>query len=161
MAISSITTDYSTRTKDILIFLGANPAKSDKQPVTAAFGNISAYCAGVQKLIQRYFISFFTTIGSQENFTDFGSNFLQRIISSRRNITKTEILHIFNFANAKVLGDFRTYQSNNPNLPLDEQIGRAELTDAIANGDTLSLTIKIITLAGDTITFVLPLPNTL
>jgi len=66
MPISSTTTNYSGRKKDIHIFQGVDPSKvSDINP---SFGKISNYCAGVQKLVQRYAICLLTELGSQENY---------------------------------------------------------------------------------------------
>ncbi len=159
MAISSITTDYSTRKKDVHIFNGVNPYTTEKHPITPKFGKVSAYCAGVQKLIQRYAISFLTAAGSQEFFPDFGSSFMNKAKTGYRGITKADIQHMFNFGSAKVIIEFRAYQSKHSDDPLDEQLNGAVLTDCGVVGDKLFLNITLETLAGDNIPFVLPLPH--
>lgn len=161
MAISNVSTDYSNRKRDIHILQGVKATQMGKAKITPSFGKISNYCAGVQKLVQRYTISFFTIAGSQDHFAEFGTSFLQKISSARRNMTKEEIGHLFNFANAKIITEFKQYQADNPDQPLDEQIAKATLLNASALGDTLNLDIKIITLAGDVVEFLLPLPETL
>ncbi len=161
MAVSSVTTDYSGRQKDVFIFHGINPYSPDRLTVTPKFGKVSGFCAGVQKLVQRYAISLLTQTGSQEDFPDFGSSLLTEAANGHRGISIEDIRHIFNFANAKVVVAFREYQAENPDLPLDEQLDYAILENVEVSGDYLSLDIRISTLSGDSVPVVLPLPKNL
>lgn len=157
MAISSITTVYTDRKIDLHIMQGVNaPSKSS---ITPSFGLISNYCTGVQKLIQRYMIMLLTEIGSQENYPDFGSDFLVNLLSSSSVYNRVDLQNLFAFANAKVSKAIIDYQIENE-LPLDEQLNTASLVDIIniAPGH-VSLKIQIIPQTQDAVEFVVPLPN--
>lgn len=158
MPITGVSTDYSTRKKDLHIFQGVDPNKPAR--IDPAFGRISNYCAGVQKLVQRYAISLLTEIGSQENYPDFGTDLISSLINSSNLINKADVTHIFNFANMKVITTFRDYQRENADMPEDEQIDTAVLNDIVVANNMISLLIQIYPVSGSTTQFLLPLPNT-
>jgi len=159
MAIQNITTDYTGRKKDISIMRNTVPTVANAQPVTLEFGKVSAYCAGVQKLVQRYTVIFFTAVGSQPDYPDFGTPFYTTVVQSNIG-AKSEILHKFNFANLKTIETIRAYQqASTVAIPLDEQINTATLLDlVISTPDSLQLKIKIKTNAGESVDFLMPLP---
>ena len=158
MAIVGTTTNYTGRTKDINILLGANASIPDRQPVTVAFGRVSSFCAGIQKLMQRYLVAFCTIIGSQPNYPTFGTDFMSKLESGGR-YSQTDIYHMFNFANSDVTSDFMEYQRTaTVTLPDDEQLMKAELLDFSAIGDVLQMRIQLTSKQGDSVTFVVPIP---
>lgn len=154
MAISGVTTNISGRKFDLSILQGADPYKTNMtQPVAVSIGAAAKGCTGIQKLVQRYAITMFTRLRSQPLYQTFGTNLLTDLQKAR---IRSEIQHSFAFANALVLELFREYQQANPDLPLDEQIDTAVLEFVDFSDDTLKLRIKLSTLAGDSVSYVLP-----
>lgn len=158
MAINQITTDYSGRKKDVSIIRNIDPTNPTTQKVTLEFGKVSAYCAGVQKLVQRYMIIFMTQVGTQKMYPNFGTPFYGQI--TQGNVTnKTDLVHKFNFANLKTVETIRTYQQQFNDIPLDEQINTAVLGDIIfVAKDSINIRILIKTNAGENVDFLMPLP---
>jgi len=154
MSIANTTTDYTGRTIDINI-AGSKDGRS-LSPMTMSFGNTSSYMTGVQKLVQRYTISLLTKLGSQTDTPGFGTNF---ITSLQGNLTASDIEHILVFANAKVISEFRKYQESTDGLPLDEQINTVTIDSLTYELGVLNLKLSISTLAGNTIDYILPIPN--
>lgn len=123
-----------------------NPLNFDTaQPVTYKFGTTTQLIAGVQKLIQRYLISLVN------------SGFFTALIgNAASNIS--EATNLFNTYNWAVIKTFKTYQTNNANPNLDEQLNTVQLISASSDGDTASFSIQLVTSAGNTVLFTLPLP---
>lgn len=156
MPISGTTVNYSGRTKDILITGALNPLTAQPQPVTLSFGRVSGYCAGVQKLVQRYIILLNTVLGSQPDFKSFGTELHAALLSGRLS-NPIEFQHTFNFANWSAVSTIKAWQATNAS-PLDEQLSTATLVKFSIEGDTLSAEVKLTTMAGDDVVFVMPLP---
>ena len=157
MPITGTSTDYTGRKKDISILQGVNPAQLTT--VAPSFGKISQYCAGIQKLIQRYAICLLTEIGSQANNPTFGTNLISTLLSSSSKINQADVYHIFNFANANVIQSFRDYQRKNAGLPTDEQIDTTKLIGISVKADTISLNIQVFPITGTPVVFLIPLPS--
>lgn len=157
MAISSTTTVFNDRKKDIHIFQGVNAPNTTV--ITPSFGNISNYCAGIQKLVQRYAITLLTELGSQPDFSTFGSSLITRLNNTAVTLGAADVMGLFNLANAKVIRSFRAYQSANPNTYQDEELNTSYLVGVSRVNDKVSLRIKIVSMAGDIVQFVLPLPE--
>lgn len=152
------TFDYTGRQKDLLIFRGTNPTSPNATNIAVEFSKNSSFCAGVQKLIQRYAILLMTEITSQTEYPDFGTEFLTKI-KNGGNLNINDFRHIFNFANAKVISNLRSYQQQNPSDFLDEEINTATLESVVRSGDAIFLNIRLITMAGENLTFLYPLPT--
>ena len=153
MPISGTTTDYSNRLVDMYISGSLNPNLSGvPQTITYSFGTTSQYCAGVQKLIQRYLISLSN------------SGFIEQLLgSTNSNISKAT--HIFNLSSMTVVQTFKAYQNANPSTNEDEQLAAVQLTSVTTNASDstvpvghINFTANLVTLAGTTIPFTLPLP---
>lgn len=157
MPISAVTSDYSGRTKDISIAYKVNPTFVGAQNTDLKFGPVSAYCSGVQKLVQRYMIALLTQIGSQPGYPNFGTGLLAKLHNSG-GLTKTAVGHIFNFANANVVAAFREYQTANPSNFKDEQLNTATLNNVSVGQGNISLNINILTVSGTNVVFVVPIP---
>lgn len=156
MPITGVSTDYSTRTKDLHIFQGVNAVKLSD--ITPGFGRISNYCSGVQKLVQRFTITLLNELGSQPDFPLFGTELVGTLLRSSSNINKADVGHIFNTASLKVIREFRDYQRGITGVPLDEQIDTATLVDVVIQNGSIGLTIKIYPLQGTPVVFIMPLP---
>lgn len=157
MPINGTSVNYSGRTKDVNIAGAVKGDKQGRQPMTLTFGRISSYCSGVQKLVQRYAIALLTRSGSQSRFEDFGTDLLDGLNGGRLS-SRQEFLHVFNLASWAVIKEFKEYQAENPDLPLDEQINTATLESYDITGDTITVHVTITTLAGSSVTFITPLP---
>lgn len=157
MAISGTTTDYTGRKKDLNIFQGLNAP--NKSSIILGFGEVSNFCAGIQKLVQRYAITLLTELGSQEAFPDFGSTLMTRLHNSALNLNIIDVTGLFNLANARVIRQFRQYQSANPSEFPDEELNTTYLQGVSVNGDQVGLRIKILSMAGEVVEYVVPLPD--
>lgn len=159
MPINKVTTDYTGRDKDINIFPVVSPLLQPKQTVTPSFGKVSSYCAGVQKLLQRYAVALLTVQGSQPEYPTFGTGLLRNVMVSSIT-TLSDLSHAFNFANSLVISMFRDYQSKHEGLPLDEQLDTAILADITTTANyEVTFSVKIYTMAGNTYDYLLPIPT--
>jgi hypothetical protein len=158
MAITDFTTDYINRTTDINVLLVNSYTSNTTQKTTVAFGTTSQYITGIEKLVQRYTILFFTILGSQINYPTFGTSFLSDLQNSPLNLSKLDVLHLFNFANLDVASVFTNYQEENPDQAKDEQFQSAVLTNFSVSNGNINMQIAITSIAGDNITFILPIP---
>ncbi len=156
MAIRNIVNDYTSRKKDINLAYKVNGTAGQK-PMDLRFGEISSYVAGIQKLIQRYAVCLFTNVGSQTDYPEFGTDFISQIQGCNLR-SKQDYKHIFNQANWKVISEFRKYQNANPDQPKDEQLSTATLVSFSSLGGSLTFRVKLISLAGEIVDFLLPLP---
>lgn len=157
MPISGTTTNYAGRTKDIHIMQNVSP--TGLRPIALSFGTVSNYCAGIQKLVQRYTIALLTEIGSQANYPEFGTNFFANLKTRSQIISKNDLFSLFNLANVKVIREFRAYQAANPGLPVDEQLGTAYLEDVVLGNDSVGLKIRVVPITTDAVEFIVPLPT--
>lgn len=158
MPIRNITTDYSGRSKDINIAPSIDPRMTTPQKVSPSFGPVSSYCAGVQKLIQRFMIALVTVKGSQPAYPNFGTDLFKKIsVSSLTTIA--DLTHAFNFASASVVAAFRAEQEASPGRPDDEQLDTALLTDVSVTANyEVTYRVALYTRAGNTYDFLLPIP---
>lgn len=159
MPITTQSTDYTGRQLDVNIAYKINPNFAGPQEVNLRFGTVSTYCAGVQKLVNRYIIALFTALGSQPNYATFGTNFLPSLIGKNM-VTALDAKHTFNLASWSVVQLFRNYQKENPGLPTDEQINTASLADLTVTETGLTFRVNLLTLAGEKVQFLVPLPLT-
>jgi hypothetical protein len=159
MAIASISTNYTNRTKDISILQYPDASTVDAQIVLPQFGGNARFCTGVQKLIQKYAIILLTNIKSQPAFPTFGTNFLYTLQAGISPVDRVRASQIFVLASFQAVTALRRYQVANPSIPDDEKIVRAELVGLDLYGGYVGFSVNIITVAGDNISFVVPLPK--
>lgn len=159
MPITSVSSNYSGRLKDLCIADGIKGNTDKVQPMSLTFGKLSSYCAGVQKLVQRYAIMLMTKLGSQKDYPDFGTDFITNL-NSGRNVSGQDFSYTFNFASWDVIKEMKTYQVANPEMPLDEQINTATLENYNVVKDAVQLNVRLTTMAGTNIQFIMPLPTT-
>ena len=145
MPISSISTNYTGRTRDIFISQGINPRSPATQPITYSFGSLSSCVTGVQKLIQRFAISLINA-GLVHN------------LQSQQSSNIQEVSYIYASTSYDVLVTFKAYQTNTPGIPTDEQLSTAALTNVSVSRGSVNLTVRITTVAGDAVMFILPVP---
>ena len=155
MAIRNVTKNYAGRTVDVNISGNPDPKTTGVQPVGLRFGLVSTRCVGVQKLLQRYAVMLLTSKGSQRNSPDFGTDLIPTLLGGNL-IDAGQLVHTFNLASWTVVRGLREYQSAHPEMPLDEQINTALLTNYDVQGSTVRFNVKIQTQACETIDFILP-----
>jgi hypothetical protein len=159
MAISSISSNYVNRSKDISILQYPDASLTDAQAVFPQFGANARFCTGVQKLVQKYAITLLTNITSQPNFPDFGTNFLYTLQAGISPVDRMRATQIFVLASFKAVTALRKYQVDNPSIPDDEKIVRAELVSLDLYGGYVGFSVNIVTAAGENVPFVIPLPK--
>jgi len=159
MAISGVSSDYTGRLKDISILQSPDATLVGPQDISITFGKTAKFCAGVQKLIQKYTIILLSNIGSQPNYADFGTSFMATIKAGISPVDKLAATQIFAAASYKAVTTLKNYQIKNPQLPLDECIARAELYRISLYNSFVAFDVKIYTDAGDVIKFLVPLPK--
>jgi len=152
-------TDYKDRQRDISILDYPVVASFDGTVVTPSFGKVSKFCAGTQKLIQRYTILMLTNIGSQKFYPDFGTDFLWPLQAGISPTSRLEAFQIFYLADSSAVGTIKNYQIDNPDIPEDEQLSFTELEDLVLSGSYVSFSVKLTTLAGNLSNFLIPLPK--
>lgn len=159
MAVKSISSDYTDRKKDISLFQYPDASITGSQTMFVGFGNITRTCTGIQKLAQKYAIILTTNVGSQANFTTFGTPFLYTLQAGISPIDKLAAAQIFNLASYDAVRTLKTYQTRNSGLPADEKIASAKLLNITLQGSTVSFDVLITTEAGSSVDFVIPLPK--
>jgi hypothetical protein len=173
MPVASISSDYTGRKKDISIlqYPDATLSPEDvtntsfaqaiyaKQTVFPKFGKVTRYCAGVQKLIQKYTIMLLTGLGSQPKYPDFGSMFMPELQAGLSPTSRLLATQYFMLASYSVVNTLIAYQIDNDDIPDDERIADATLVDLTLQSDYVAFKIEITTEAGDNIDFLVPLPK--
>ena len=159
MAIYGTTSDYTDRLLDVSVLQYPDPYAADPKGETLTFGNPSRICAGVQKLIQRYTIMMLTNIGSQPEYPDFACSFLWTLQAGVSPLGRIRVIQIFSLADYSVVNTIKEYQTTNPNIPLDEQLASTSLINLSLSTGTVKFDVKLTTLAGTSINFLVPLPK--
>lgn len=152
-------TDYTGRTRDVSILQYPDATKVDAQTVQPAFGQVSRFCAGVQKLAQKYLVILFTNLGSQLYYPEFGTNLLYTLRAGVSPVDSLAAAQIFNLASFEAVNTLKAYQATDETIPLDEQLVSAELTNISLIGGSVSFEVTLTTAAGEIIDFLVPLPK--
>jgi hypothetical protein len=151
------TTDYTGRFVDLFIFEGAEPA--DEQRIRLGFteegGQVTA---GIQKLVQSFALLFLTEQGSIAAQPTQGTEFVGGMRVQRIQ-DEADVLSEFTLAKELVRQQL-ALAANDSDLPDDEILDDATLESFNLNGDTstLSLNVRVTSLAGDEREVVLPVP---
>jgi hypothetical protein len=157
MAIAKITTDYTGRKKDISILQYPDASKPEAQDVSPKFGKTPRFCAGPQKLVQRYTIILLTNLTSQINYPDFGTKFLYTLKAGISPTDKLMARQIFQLASYSTVNTLKAYQVSTF-VPPDESVKSAVLRSISLYGGYVSFDVVITTDAGSSIDFLVPLP---
>jgi hypothetical protein len=158
MPVKSVTTDYTSRKRDISILQTPDARISGEQTVQPSFGYTGKFCAGVQKLIQRYAITLLTDIESQENYPNFGTNFLYSL-NRYSFVDAVRVQQLFTLANYAAVNTLQVYQNSQIDMPADEKIVSAKLQNIVISRGSASFSIAITTETGSVVDFLLPLPE--
>jgi phage baseplate assembly protein W len=159
MAITSISSNYVGRKKDISILQYPDASISDTQTVAPKFGKISRHCTGVQKLLQSYTVMLLTNIESQLNYPNFGTNLMAKLSAGISPVDKLAATQLFELASYETVLALKSYQHYRTDIPDDELIVSATLSDIALQGGFAAFEVSIRTEAGDAVEFVVPLPK--
>lgn len=156
----SVTSNYSGRTVDLLIF--QNTAPSGRRSITLGLGGATGgfVTTGVQKLSQMWSIFFLTELGSVPSSLALGTNFLFALRTGAiqdESDVKTE----FSMAANLVFSQLRAREAaSDLPVPDDEKIRAAALLGFSLNksNSTLTLLVGLTSQAGTTREIFLPVP---
>jgi hypothetical protein len=160
MAIPT-TADITGRELDLEVLqTAAQPRELIRLTPTLAVDGVSRRITGLQKLIQRYTLIFFTKKTDVKFDPNQGTSFVSAVVTGAIS-TREQIVHNFTFANADVIAQLRSEDADprfGDPAPDDERIAAARLIDFSINRGTATLLMRvnITTLAGDSTVFVLP-----
>ena len=155
MAATIKTTDYTGRKVDILALDGA--FNDSVFPLTQSiYSSGSKVCAGIQKLAQRWLIEFLTPLGSIPYLSDRGTDFIYKVRSGRIR-TELDARLAFSFAKEKAALNLRR-EDVAGSFPDDEKYKEAVLLGVqVSMGSSLSLSVRIDSVAEESRVFVVPL----
>ena len=136
---------------DILIFQGVKPV--DEQLVELTLGNPGSFTTGIQKVAQSFVKLFLTELGTMEHDPTLGTNFLGAL---RQGLIRDEVTLQSAFQ-AAVLDVFNYVSLNeDPDIPADERLLKADLVEWDLRPGFLSIKVEIVTVAGDTRVYIIP-----
>lgn len=148
--------DYQNRTADILAFHGSFPAQGEQQVTVTLIpdGTGGLLCTGVQKTAQRVLYVLLMKLGSIQYRPDDGTPFL---IDAERGAWRTtaDVYQSFTAAKLYLMRQLRGAEESTD--PEDERVDDVVLTNVNLDLDSVSLTLQLTTLAGDTFTFIAPI----
>ena len=152
---SSTVQEYQGRTIDALAFDGAVPA--GEVQLTQALvlpGQSGAVTTGIQKLVQRFVIELLTESASLTYQSKRGTTF---ITAFRAGIIRTsaDIFSQYAVAELDARQNLQAEESNTD--PSDERYRSAKLLSAVLSGDTAQLTIRVLSVAGESREVIFPL----
>ena len=156
---AQVTTNYSGRDVDLLIFQGMNPLGESKAALSLADEDgEGSICTGIQKAAQTFAILFLTDIGSNPWDASRGTSFMPSLRagyiqdeSSVQTQYEFAMLDIFDYLEGKILDT----------TPDDEILESATLLAFDIRPGFLSLQVKITTVAGDSRVYVIPVKTAL
>ena len=158
LAGTRFSTDYTGRLVDSLIFQGINfaGAGGTELPVQLLFGDDERVISGAQKMIQRWVIAFLTKRRSVQANPNIGSEFMQNL---EQGYVVTDADVQSEFLDAAVLtAESLAVALANQTVPEDEQLESSELLSFDLQPGSLSLRIRITSVAGEGATVLLPIP---
>ena len=146
----AVTTDYTGRTVDLLIFDGVKA--TGMQRVNLEIGDTPKVCTGIQKVAQLFTIQLLTEKNSDLVGLG-GTSFLTAV--RRGNIKNDgDIEFYFNLAVSEIMEYLN--KNEGADVPDDENLVVAELLSFTIIPGYLTLSVRLETLAGDTRDVILP-----
>ena len=152
----STVSDYAGRTVDVAAYKGWEVgAERQVTQALALDGEGGEVIAGIEKLVQRYTIELFTELATLTYLPSRGSSFM---IDARAGFWRTggDVQESFSRASITI-ADNLVLEENATTDPADERFGSAELQAVSLLGDSVSLRVKITSVAETSFTVLLPL----
>lgn len=154
----AVSTNYAGRAIDLFIFQGAKPVGD--QLIAPGFGPGSGQITtGIQKLVQKWAILFFTELGSMEYQLELGTRFLT--VASQGGIRDVlQAKSEFNLAAQQIQQTLSLLEEANPDMPADEKLDSAKLIAVSLDkaAGKLNMTVTITSEAGTSHDVILPVP---
>jgi hypothetical protein len=152
--------NYAGRQVDIELLQSISRPAKIQQVSLSTVNDTPKIVAGIQKLAQRYALLLLFRLGDTPFDTEQGTSLLAAVVSGTL-INMGQVYHHFALANMSVRQNMASDDKNTDTfgaVPDDERLARARLIDASIDfgASTLSLTIRLTTKAGSTITFIVP-----
>lgn len=151
-------TDYVGRTVDIAAFKGWK--ENSHVEVTQALvlpGKNGELIAGIEKLVQRFAIELLTEATTLTYLPARGTEFITAARSGQWQTTG-DVKSAFNSSLVSLAENLQAEEDAAD--PADERFGSAELISVSLFGDSVTLSVRITSLAGTTFTALLPLTVT-
>lgn len=142
-----------SKTLDLFAFTGAKKT-GQHQLVEALFTNGGSVCTGIQKLIQDWILLMLTPKGSLPFDPERGCSFLEEALGAR---TEEAVRVAFVFANADVIQQLRNMEEGEQND--DERIDSVTLDSINIIGGTISVSVTLTSMAGDSREVQLPITS--
>jgi hypothetical protein len=156
----NVTYDYTGRKVDLeFLQTEATPAASKALTMTMINDGLHRRVTGIQKLVQRYFLTFMTPKGSVPQVPTFGSTFMTAVNNGLLQ-SRTNVVQYFGLANLDT-GLQLLAEDNSPanaGFPADEKYATSYLLNYSidTSASKLYLSVLITSQAGTNYTFVVP-----
>lgn len=150
--------DYADRRADMLAFRGMFPASTDREQLLAQElvrpGDGGALIAGIEKLAQKVLITLFKKTGSCIYRPRDGCRFM---IDAELGYWRTAADVSLSFVSARYDVRQQIQADESPDDPDDERWGSLILNGVTLFGDTVTLRMTLLSLAGTEYTFLSPI----
>lgn len=158
----AVSTDYTGRTVDLLIFQGVQPTGDQSIDLSFSLETGGYVCTGVQKVAQTWLILFMTDRGSVLNKPTRGSSFFPAIRNGSIRV-EDDVSAQFALAAEQVRQTMDLDATEAGDLPDDERLDEANLLSYRLDRPAalLYLKVRILTIAGDSRDIILPVPVTI
>ncbi len=151
----STVVDYIGRTVDVLAFQGVSPDTEVllSQSLVSP-GEGGEICTGVQKLAQRWLIEFLTIQGTLLYLPVRGCPFMGQLARGELH-TSLDAEQAFYLSANQVRSNLQAEEDTT--MPDDERFASSALDSIAVGGGSLTLTVTITSLAGNTAAIILPI----
>lgn len=147
----SVTTNYHKRLIDLSVFHGVKAigiATVDQ----SLFNQGGEVCTGIQKLIQRWLITFLTPKGSVKFHPEWGTPFLENATSFKNEMAAESSFYMCNSIACDQLK-----QNEDDSMPDEERIQGVSLISITVNTTGFNLKVRLVSRAGNTAPLILPI----
>lgn len=154
-----MSTNYSNRSVDLLIFQGVKGPGEGLGSIELGFGT-GSIVTGIAKLVQIFLIRFLTQEGSAFRNSLFGSDFMTSIREGsvyNDSIVKTVFSSAVADVKAQLSEDYDELADSGVDVPDDEKFSGAVLNSYSFQADSLTMSITISSKAGSSRTVILPI----
>ena len=159
MSILNFSPVVPGRQVDLLVLHVSQPFKLTTAEQSLRIAEGGKACLGLQKLAQSVMMRLYTATDGQLYADNIGNSFADMV---RQGVVRNvdDIRQEVASAIRTVMGQFYLDRLRDPTIPLDELPEAIELLSATVSGDTLSLTISILSMAGSAAEFIFPVTVT-
>lgn len=146
---------FPGRKADLLAFHADTPFILAKVQQTLFEGKGGSACVGLQKLAQQVALRLFTKLDGKKYENSEGCQLMTEAVSMALH-TSADVRRAFEQSRIDVLDQFASDLQLRPDTPADEQLYDLQWVSGTLQGDALNLSIRVISQAGDSSQFTLP-----